>query len=104
MKIWLEAHPPLSPPATAERGVHTMNMYKVNNKNTFVVNFEHIAHLVLLFLLVTLNMELLAGRYKNETLAQKWVKYLAILLKRAHAFECTIKSANLKNEPIILFQ
>ena len=39
-------------------------MFKVNNKDTrttvssgiFVVNFEHISHVVLLFLLLTLNM------------------------------------------------
>ena len=37
-------------------------MFKVNNENTrtntniFIVNFEHISHLVLVFLLLTLNM------------------------------------------------
>ena len=40
-------------------------MFKVNNKDTrmtprrsgiFIVNFEHISHLVLVFLLLTLNM------------------------------------------------
>ena len=39
-------------------------MLKVNNKDTnniFIVNFEHISHLVLAFLLLTLNMELPAG-------------------------------------------
>ena len=39
-------------------------MLKVNNKDTnniFIVNFEHISHLVLVFLLLTLNMELPAG-------------------------------------------
>ena len=33
-------------------------MYKVNNKDTtgeFIVNFEHISHLVLVFRLLTLN-------------------------------------------------
>ena len=38
-------------------------MFKVNNRNTrarrrsgiFIVNFEHISHLVLVFLLLTLN-------------------------------------------------
>ena len=44
-------------------------MFKVNNKDTrrkrrsgvFIVNFEHISHLVLVFLLLTLNMQLPAG-------------------------------------------
>ena len=41
-------------------------MFKVNNKDTiksgvFIVNFENISHLVLVFLLLTLNMLLLAG-------------------------------------------
>ena len=42
-------------------------MLKVNNKDTrrrsgvFIVNFEHILHLVLAFLLLTLNMKLPAG-------------------------------------------
>ena len=47
-------------------------MFKVNNKDTrttpkwrrsgvFIVNFQHISHLVLLFLLLTLNMKLPAG-------------------------------------------
>ena len=36
-------------------------MFKVNNRNTrntgvFIVNFEHILHLVLVFLLLTLNL------------------------------------------------
>ena len=36
-------------------------MFKVNNKDTkmtrgFIVNFEHISHLFLVFLLLTLNM------------------------------------------------
>ena len=36
-------------------------MFKVNNKDTscsgiFIINFEHISHLVLVFLLLTLNM------------------------------------------------
>ena len=48
-------------------------MFKFNNKDTrttprsgvFIVNFEHISHLVLVFLLLTLNMELPAGRVLN---------------------------------------
>ena len=59
-------------------------LLKVNNRNTrtrfeicsklaiktperrsgvFIVNFEHISHLVLVFLLLTLNMQLPAGDY-----------------------------------------
>ena len=42
-------------------------MFKVNNKDTwrrsgiFIVNFEHISHLLIVFILLTLNMKLLAG-------------------------------------------
>ena len=47
-------------------------MFKVNNRNTrtrcetcsklfFILNFEHISHLILVFLLLTLNMQLQAG-------------------------------------------
>ena len=36
------------------------NMFKVNNKDTcsgvFIINFEYVSHLVLVFLLLTLNM------------------------------------------------
>ena len=43
-------------------------MFKINHKNTkttsmtlsFIVNFEHIPHLFLVFLLITLNKEMLA--------------------------------------------
>ena len=39
------------------------NMFKVNNKDKsiFIVNFEHISHLALVFLLLALNMSLPAG-------------------------------------------
>ena len=38
----------------------TSKMFKVNNKGTgvFIVNFEHISPLVLVFLLLTLNIQL----------------------------------------------
>ena len=46
-------------------------MFRVNNKDTershwrrsgvFIVNFEHISHLGLVFLLLTLNMQMLTG-------------------------------------------
>ena len=40
-------------------------MFKINNKNTRkrceTVNFEHISHLFLVFLLLTLSMQMLAG-------------------------------------------
>ena len=46
-------------------------MSKVNNKDTsygvFVVKFGHISHLILVFLLLTLKMQLLAGLlYQND--------------------------------------
>ena len=44
-------------------------LFKINNKNTkkiysdvFIVNFEHILHFFLRFLLLTLNKEMLAGK------------------------------------------
>ena len=37
-------------------------MFKVNNKDViFIVNFEHISQLFPVFLLLTLNMQMLAG-------------------------------------------
>ena len=52
-------------------------MFKVNNEETrttpgrrsgfFIVNFEHIPHLFLVFLLLTLNMQLPAG-FSNSNL------------------------------------
>ena len=40
-------------------------MFKFNNKDTssgvFIVNFEHISHVVLVFLLLTWNIQLPAG-------------------------------------------
>ena len=54
-------------------------LLKVNNRNTrtrceicsgvFIVNFEHISHLVLVFLLLALNMQMPTGKctlYKNN--------------------------------------
>ena len=48
-------------------------MFKVNNKawrrsDVFIVNFEHTSHLVLVFLLLTLNMQLPAG-YKASIMS-----------------------------------
>ena len=37
------------------------NMFKVNNKDIFIVNFEHILHLVMVFLLLTLSRQMPAG-------------------------------------------
>ena len=45
-------------------------MFKVNNKDTssviFIVNFEHILHFALVFLLLTLNMQLPPGEYTKR--------------------------------------
>ena len=43
-----------------EQQKKVLNMFKVNNKNTsrsgvIIVNFEHISHFFLVFLLLTLN-------------------------------------------------
>ena len=38
------------------RHLPAQNRFKVNNSGVFIVNFEHISHLVLEFLLLTLNM------------------------------------------------
>ena len=42
-------------------------LFKVKNRNT-IVNFEHILHLFLVFLLLTFNKQMLAGlKQKNES-------------------------------------
>ena len=41
-------------------------MFKVNNRSGIFVNFEHISHLVLVFLLLTLNKQMLAGNILFE--------------------------------------
>ena len=43
-------------------------MFKVNNKDigTFIVNFEHISHLALVFLLLTLSREMPAGNMQTK--------------------------------------
>ena len=43
-------------------------MFKVNNKDTRTTPFEHSSHLVLMFLLLTLNMYLPAGKEKTDNL------------------------------------
>ena len=65
-------------------------MFKINIKETgtrswrhsgvFVVNFKHISHLFLVFLLLTLNMQLPAGipLRKNKITKQK-IKYMSEL-------------------------
>ena len=52
-------------------------MFQANNKDTkttsltlnnaFIVNFEHISHILLLFLRLTLNRQILAGKYLKIT-------------------------------------
>ena len=61
-------------------------MFKVNNKDiVFVINSEHILHLVLTFLLLTLNMKLPAGICNNpspsEDLMVKKKKHLTKYLE-----------------------
>ena len=44
-------------------------MFKVNNKNTlifFIVNFKHISHLFLVFLLLTLNEHILTRTFNSD--------------------------------------
>ena len=44
-------------------------MFRVHNKNNiFIVNFEHISHLFLEFLLLILSKQMLAGQCLNEYL------------------------------------
>ena len=55
-----------------------MKYVQVNNKHTrttvFIVNFEHISHLVVVFLLLTLNMKLPAGKYhRTICLNSTWI-------------------------------
>ena len=61
-------------------------MFKVNNKDTssgvFFVNFEHISHLVLVFLLLTLNMQMPTG--KDNGKAFRW-----LLIDLSKVFDCS---------------
>ena len=41
-------------------------MFKVNNKGIFIVNFEYISHLVLVFLLLNLNRWMPVGESEND--------------------------------------
>ena len=51
-------------------------MFKVNNRNTsiFIVNFEHVSHLVLLFLLLTLKIKLPAGHDVKSNVETTFLK------------------------------
>ena len=60
-------------------------MFKVNNKDaisvvlvSLFVNFEHISHLVLVFLLLTLNMQLPAGKDIRTKLIDIFLMYLLL--------------------------
>ena len=48
-------------------------MFKVNNKDV-ILNFERISHLVLVFLLLTLNMKLPAGLLFYSVKERKGIK------------------------------
>ena len=66
-------------------------MFKVNNKNTittpecrsgvFIVNFEHISHLFLVFLLLTLNMQTLAGLFFLQNIYKMMKNAFYFILK-----------------------
>ena len=43
-------------------------MFKTGRSGVFIVSFEHISHLFLVFLLLTLNEEMIAGLYKNQNI------------------------------------
>ena len=64
-------------------------MFKVSNKDTtrttpssgvFIVNFEHISHFVLVFLLLTLSRKMSAGK-KCETCSKLTIKTLKRFLR-----------------------
>ena len=46
----------------------TLERRQWRRSGVFLVNFEHISHLALVFLLLTLNMQLPAGHLKTENL------------------------------------
>ena len=54
-------------------------MFKVNNKDTYV-NSEHISHLVLVFLLLTLNINCRLGFF-TSTVQTVWIGYIIIGIK-----------------------
>ena len=88
-------------------------MFKVNNKDSgvFIVNFKHISHLILMFLLLTLNMLLSAGimEYKEFNWLGKHMKKVrssqaAVLVLNWHSFSLRvslIKEAELKQMLLI---
>ena len=39
----------------------TLNRWQCGRSGVFIINFEHILHLAIVFLLLTLNMQLLSG-------------------------------------------
>ena len=57
-----------------------------SRSGVFIVNFEHILHLVLVFLLLTLNMWLLAG------LQQKKLNLVCQLVQTVH-YTCSLTGA-----------
>ena len=83
-------------------------MFKVNNKDirttpVFIVNFEHTSHLVLVFLLLSLNMQLPAGRVATQLNYRKMdyyqhfrgnIGYFLPNPKRFGDFMCLFKSLN----------
>ena len=62
-------------------------MFKVNNKDTkttpgiFIVSFEHISHRVLVFRLLTLNMQMPAGL--NEVFSDDYYGYIKCCKKHS---------------------
>ena len=67
---------------------------KKRRSGVFIVNFEHISHLILVFLLLTLNMQLPAG-YETFCLLfyiafdydNKFLVYLGIHKRYSHIFQ-----------------
>ena len=63
-------------------------MFKANNKETergydiFIVNFEHISHLVLPFLILTLNMYLPTGKTTSTAVQEILIIFKFILPKK----------------------
>ena len=50
-------------------------MLKVNNKGTRIVNLEHISHLVLVLLFLTLNMQMPTGLKQDISVSKPFHSY-----------------------------
>ena len=74
-------------------------MFRVNNK---IVDFEHISHLFLMFLQLTLNNEMLAGNAESHTVVLMDV-FIHIYLEKLKRISLKIKTVGRDDSPLSAF-